>query len=222
MPVEAWKSLFDWGAIILIFLTFAFGVGALYTGNTISDRQEERLRQFDKGLTDAKTDLGKQQVLASDAASRVAGLEKDAADAKTEMAKQQTRAATAEKALLELQQRLAHRRISKSDHDKFVVALLPYRGSVVVLTKLLADSEAAQFGDDIIAVLTDAKWHITLSVKGQMTPPPYGLTCSVDDRSAAGKALMTLLGALPTANIKHAPRIDGPVAEIVVGLKPPA
>jgi hypothetical protein len=61
MSVEALKSFFDVGTVILLFLTFAFGAGVLITGNIINGRQAVQLRQFDKGLTEAKTELAKSQ-----------------------------------------------------------------------------------------------------------------------------------------------------------------
>src|SRR5215469_12992487 len=85
MTVEGAKSIFDWGTVILAFLTFAFGAGVLITGNIINKQQAEKQRQFDKDLTSAK-----EQLVASS----------------TEMAKQQERAATAEKELLELKEKL--------------------------------------------------------------------------------------------------------------------
>jgi hypothetical protein len=220
MPVEWWKSFFEFGGVVLLFLTFAFGAGFMLTGKVVNERQERQLRQFDKDLTDAKTALGKQQERAANADAQVAGLEQDAVDAKTEMARQQARAATAERSLLELQQRLAHRRISKSDHDKLVASLRQYRGSAVNLTKL-GDSEAAQFADDLVAVLSDARWHVTLSIIGTLSPPRYGLMCSVDTNSSAGRSLATVLRTLPTADVKTASH-QGFIAEIFVGLKPPA
>lgn len=81
MSLEAWKSFFDIGALVLLFLTFAFGAGILITGNIINKRQGEQLRQFDKGLTDAKTELGKQQERAAKAEERVALAEQHSAEA---------------------------------------------------------------------------------------------------------------------------------------------
>ena len=46
MPVEVWKSLFDWATVVLLFLTFAAGAGALWTGNIINAHQEEKLRNL--------------------------------------------------------------------------------------------------------------------------------------------------------------------------------
>ncbi len=51
MTVEGLKTVFDWIAVILLFLTFAAGFGVLITGNIINKRQEQQLRQFDRDLT---------------------------------------------------------------------------------------------------------------------------------------------------------------------------
>jgi septal ring factor EnvC (AmiA/AmiB activator) len=123
MTVEGWKSLFDWGTVILLFLTFAFGAGALITGGILGKQEEEKSRQFEKDLTEAKTKLVEQQERTAAADSRVAGLETDAANAKGEMAKQQARAANAERALLELQQSLADRDISSQQRDRMLKVL---------------------------------------------------------------------------------------------------
>lgn len=61
MSVDAWKSLCDVGTVVALFLAFAFGVGVWFTGNIINEKQAEQLRQFDKSLTEAKTELAKQQ-----------------------------------------------------------------------------------------------------------------------------------------------------------------
>ncbi len=228
MSLETWKSFFEIGGVILLFLTFVFGAGLVLATNRLNVRQAAQLREFDQKLTDAKTELGKQQERAANADARVAGLEADAADSKAaqqlvelELSTQQERAAKAEKALLELQQRLAHRRISTSDHEILVASLRPYPGSVVEVVKL-GDSEAAQFADDIIAVLSEAKWVVRVSTVGLMSPPTYGLVCSVDTESSAGRSLVTVLQMFHPAEVRNsAPRV-GVIGRIVVGLKPPA
>jgi len=67
MSVEWWKSIFDWSAVIFIGGSFVTGAGALITGNIIAKRQESRLHKFDKDLTDARIELGKQQERAANA-----------------------------------------------------------------------------------------------------------------------------------------------------------
>src|SRR5690242_12571246 len=53
MPVEAWKSFFDWATVILIGLTVISGAGALVTGNTISKRQEQQLADAGRRAAEA-------------------------------------------------------------------------------------------------------------------------------------------------------------------------
>lgn len=223
MPVESlefWKNLFEIFGVVLLLLTFIAGAGVLGFSRKLNAVQREQLRQFDKRLTDAKLELGIQQERAANADSRVAGLEQDVANAKTEMAKQQTRAANAELALLQLQTRLAHRRISPDEQAELAAKLRPYAGSIVAVTKL-GESEAAQFADDLVAVFHAAEWQVQLSNVGTVSPPRYGLACLVDESSPAGKALAKILGDLPTANITSV-KLNGAVAVIIVGLKPPA
>ncbi len=219
MSMEAWKTVFEIGGVILLFLTFVFGAGAVLTTNRLNKRQAAQLRQFDKQLTAAKLELASQQERTANADARVAGLEKDAANAKSEMAKQQTRAANAEKALLKLQQRLEPRRISRAQHGRFVAALRPYAGSTLALTKL-GDLEAGTFADDILSVLADAGWHVNLRIVGVMGPPAYGLKCSINEQSRAGESLATVMGQLPTAAVEP-DRGTSLIANIIVGLKPP-
>lgn len=61
MSVESWKSIFDAVAVLAAAITFLAGLGALCTGNILNKRQAAQIRQFDSELTDAKTDLVKQQ-----------------------------------------------------------------------------------------------------------------------------------------------------------------
>lgn len=47
MSVESWKAFFDVGTVVLLFLTFAFGFGVLFTGNIVNTRQAEEIRRQD-------------------------------------------------------------------------------------------------------------------------------------------------------------------------------
>lgn len=136
-----------------------------------------------------------------------------------EAAQQRERAAKAERDLLELQQRLAWRRVSQKEHGEFVAALKPFAGSVVEVTKL-GEAEAGQFADDLFKMLTDAKWKVSLDSSGYVSPPPYGLQCIVNDTTPAGKALAAILKSLPTATVASNPKLPT-VATIIVGLRPP-
>ncbi|HUV69809.1 MAG TPA: hypothetical protein VMW15_09130 [Terracidiphilus sp.] len=67
MTVEFWKSFFDLGALLLLLLTFAFGVGAWFTGNIINRRQAEQIRKFETTLTASQADLAREQGKAAEA-----------------------------------------------------------------------------------------------------------------------------------------------------------
>jgi|GEM_PF-2579543 hypothetical protein len=67
MTVETWKAIFDWGTVVLLGFTFVFGAGALITGGILSERQEKQALQFEKDLTEAKTNLSEQQERAANA-----------------------------------------------------------------------------------------------------------------------------------------------------------
>jgi hypothetical protein len=134
-----------------------------------------------------------------------------------ETAQQRERAAKAEHDLLALQQRLAWRRIGLREHSEFVAALKPFAGAAVEVTKL-AEAEAGQFADDLM--LTDAKWNVSLNMSGYVSPPPYGLKCSINDATPAGKALASVLKSLPAATVESNPKLPI-VATILVGLRPP-
>lgn len=147
MSVENWKSLFDWGTVILLFLTFAFGAGALITGNIIGKQQEGKSRLFEKDLTEAKTRLGAQET--------------DAANAKAEMAKQQTRAAEAEKALLELQQRLADRHVTVQQRETMIKMLKGHDQEHVIVQSLISGGrEALQYASELAAIFREAGWDV--------------------------------------------------------------
>ena len=136
-----------------------------------------------------------------------------------EASQQRERAAKAERDLLELQQRLAWRRISPTEYSEFVAALKPFAGSAVEVTKL-GEAEAGQFADGLLKMLTDSKWNVSLNMIGYVSPPPYGLQCVVNETTPAGKALASILKSLPTAIVKSNPKLPI-VATILVGLRPP-
>jgi hypothetical protein len=123
--------------------------------------------------------------------------------------------------VLNLQKRLAWRRITQEQHDRFVPILNPYPRSVVRINGMgNGDLESETFAKDIDRLLRDAGWDVTLDFSNVSLPAPIGLDCRVDERGAAGKALTKVLNDLPTAAISPT-QYTGAVALIRVGLKPP-
>ena len=131
MPIEWWKSFFEIGGVVLLFLTFAFGAGFVITGKIVGERQEEKLRLFDKDLTAAKTELVKQQALA----------------------------ATAERNLLELQQRMKPRHLTEKQAADFVDALKRYRHGVIDFGYTSAGGdETFDFAKQFLPLFKKAGW----------------------------------------------------------------
>ena len=130
MSVEALKSFFDIGTVILLFLTFAFGAGVLVTGSIINSRQDKQLRQFDKDLTDAKTELGKQQ----------------------------ERAALAERSLLQLKESLKDRELSDAQFDALVESLKPFAGQEFDVIAFWDNAESVSIGNRVVSALRKSGW----------------------------------------------------------------
>ena len=187
MTVEGLKVIFDWIAVILLFLTFAAGVGVLITGNIINERQGQQLRQFDKDLTGAKTELSKQQERAADADARVAGLEQDAASAKTEMAKQQARAATAERSLLELRQKIKGRTLTAEQKQEFIALTKNIPKGPLSVTAMDGDPESIAFAKQLVAMFKDAGWNPDFGSITLVGATPVGLDLTVPSKAPVGQ-----------------------------------
>ena len=246
MSVEWWKSFFEIGGVVLLFLTFAFGAGFVLTGKIVSQRQETQLRQFDKDLTDAKNDLVKQQERAAKAeqdaayakttaaqtSERATILEKDAAEANAtqkrveiDLARQQEKTATAERALLQLQRRMEPRRISADQRARLVEILSNGPKGKVSINCVLGDAEGQAFADDIDSVLKASGWDnsgVNQGVYSGGNPVGFGIVV----RSAidAPPYAVTLQRAFFSIGIPMAgaEKLDVPegAVEILVGNKP--
>lgn len=201
---KKWVKMFELFVIIGVAgELLADGAIFLFSAHlqTISDTE---VAQLNKEAGDARRAAGEAERGAAEANQRAKALE--------------VQGETLRRQNLELEIRLAHRHITKEQHDKFVKALEPYKGAAVDLVKL-GDSEAADFANEIVAVLEDSGWNVGLELTGNMSPPRYNLMCSVNESSEAGKALALVLKSLPTAIVESNPKL-ALTAAIVVGLKP--
>ncbi len=175
MSLESWKSVFDWVALIAVFVTFAFGVGALWTGNIISHRQVERLRRFDSDLTAAKSDLAKQQERAAKAEASIATAEQHSAEANAKaegfradiakanesamQAKAQVAEATAEaaRANLELARVKMPRSLNEEQKER-VARILDRFPNTQFAFVVFSDPESLALLNDIDSALQKTSW----------------------------------------------------------------
>jgi hypothetical protein len=158
--LEFWKNAFEIAGVVLLLLTFIAGAGVLGFSRKLNLVQADKVRQFDKGLTDAKIDLGKQQERAGELESENLSLKTDLEKAKIEAAKAQ----------LELRRYIDHvdrktgpRRL---DRERFLEQLKNKPTGSAFVTYKPEDIEAYQFATAISSMLQTAGWN---------APPPCHL-----------------------------------------------
>ena len=134
MGVEGLKIVFDWAAVILLFLTFAAGVGVLITGNVINKRQSRELQEF--------------------------RLRIEAEQQKT--AKAQQDAAEAQKLLAQSLTRFVRRSGDRiADFNKLVEAFKDKPKGVMEVRYKDDDSEAKKFSEDIERAFQSIGWAVS-------------------------------------------------------------
>ncbi|HTU44426.1 MAG TPA: hypothetical protein VMF91_05160 [Bryobacteraceae bacterium] len=192
-------------------MAFAFGAGVWFTSNIINERQAAQLRQFDKDLTGAKSELGKQQ----------------------------ERAANAERSLLELRERIKPRHLTDKEAAAFVAALRTHPGGTSDFgTTIGGGDEAANFAKQLLPLFRQAGWkapedisgttnHLDIQVVGIGILTPG--TETPDHRAATPyvrltPALMALRDAFRSVGMEAQfiawhPK-TGDVPEVVIGSKP--
>jgi hypothetical protein len=199
--LEWWKSAFEIGGVALLLLTFFAGFGALWFSRQLNAVQAEKLRQFDSGLTDAKTKLGEQQERAAKADARVAGLEKDASDAKTELGKQQERTADAELRLLELQESISWRNPDRALIPQLVPPLQIFANQRYVIISDVTNVEENNVTSWLVILLGTSNWRLeTAQSASELRFPATNIVLWVsptapDSVLAAARALVPALEA---------------------------
>lgn len=226
MSLESWKSFFEVGGLILLFLTFVFGAGALITASRLNTIQAKQLSEL--------------RLRAAEATDRATKNEQEAARLAKEAEDERI-------ARLELEARVGWRRLGPSAQSEIAAHLGAFAGEPALVAYDLNNLEASFFASDIVVTLHAAKWEVAerLGVLGQ----PEGLSplepdgrvatgvlvwCTADERSRrAASALVEqlvshgfdavispdksiLLGANPSptrvvVSVEHKP--DGPQGE---------
>lgn len=122
MSLEGWKALFDAASVILLFLTFVSGAGALFISNRINVIQTKELEDFRLRIE------GEQQ--------KTAKVQREAAEAQLALRKYVDNVA-------------AHQRPRLLDFKKFVASLKDKPKSTITILYSPNDSEAYTFAGHI-------------------------------------------------------------------------
>lgn len=97
--LEWWKSAFEIGGVALLLFTFIAGAGVVWFSRKLNSIQAQQLQQFDKDLTDAKTELGKQEERAAVAERELKGVDTKTEGFRLAIAEANERAAKAQESL---------------------------------------------------------------------------------------------------------------------------
>lgn len=212
---EFWKSLFEAFGVVLLGATFVAGLGFWYFGRRVNEFQTERLRKFDKDLTDAKSKLVVQEERAASAELQLEKVKQDSGNAlkdaaianqrageasrRAEELKQQnleteSRLETERKTRLELEKSLSPRELpiilegGKTNFD----SLKPFAGMQVIFD-VLPDAEALRAAGAIRQILEMAGWKtIQFTPRGDIN---IGYFDGVMIESLPGPELMQAIGS---------------------------
>jgi len=160
-----------WNTAIIVLMV---GVAVVATGLVVAQqkafRTADALAAATGQLSALKEGIANQKIsaaglIASQADARSTQLQKDnlieqgkVAGLQANAATQQARAAAAEKSLLELQEKLRYRGISKEQHDAFLRATEGTPRGVVEISALSGDPESIAYAESLRTLLVDAGW----------------------------------------------------------------
>ncbi len=173
MTVEDVKTVFDWAVVCLAGLTFVSIAVVLITGNIINKRQAAQLREFDQGLTTAKTELGKQQ----------------------------ERAAKAERSLLALREHLQPRQLSPEQKESIRHALEGMEPREVHISAVVGTQDGTLFGLELAAALNSGGWKASFGGQEASGGELRGIALIMKDTSNPPAGSSQLQNALSAAGL---------------------
>lgn len=224
MSLESWKTIFEIGGVILLFLTFVFGTGAVLVGKRINSLQAKQLQQFNIDLSkqqeraaNAERDAAEAKSTASEASDRTLALESDAANAKE-------RAAKAEKALLELQRRIEPRRVSPEQQARLISVLSSAPNGAVSISCVVGDAEGCALARQIADILSASGYPQPNLDQGMWDRNPTGLSIIVHSVATAPPYAAAIQQAFFSIGLpmggREDPRTSDRTVKILVGNKP--
>jgi hypothetical protein len=167
---ETWKLGFEILGICAVAVSVICGAIALFLGNKINHAQAIELRQLNRGVADAQTELAKQQMRAARAEQDTADAKKAASDAdakaegfRLDIAKANERAALANQKAEE--ERLARVRIEErmkprsfKPSPEAISALKAYKGTEYTFLSVFGDEESIVLLRQLDGILLSAGW----------------------------------------------------------------
>ena len=197
MTLEFWNTIFQWGAVGLVALTFVFVAGAVWTGNLINERQAQQLQTMESEFSRLQSSFGQQQARAGGAAAP--------ADAPPR----------------------APRTLDAAARARLLESLRQVRpeGPLEIRFVSGGTNEPAAFARALADVIEEAGWPLGGDSSGApVGAPPVGVLIRVSERGSiparAGALENALAQAGIAARLERLPTIDDGAVELMIGLQP--
>jgi hypothetical protein len=171
--IREFKRKRSWGPICIIAggLLITVGVAGELVVQNVASRQETALRKAnDELFTDLNTEAAKARKDAGDAIERASVIEKEAARLSKEAEDERM-------ARVELERKVAWRRIFKSEQPKAASGIKRFAGQSALISCSATDQEAKSFSADIAAILHQAGWDVPEPLENigmHEGPAPFG------------------------------------------------
>jgi hypothetical protein len=203
MTLDELYTYLQLGSAILLGLTFLVGSGAIFAGHFVNKRQSLKISAAGQIAAQAGAVAAKAGADAAAANVRSKLLE-------IEAGKQRERAAKAEKELLELQQRLAPRRLTAEQQRTLASKLRPFSGARGNFVVSGDDVEITSLSNQILASFKDAGWIFGFFVGTDPSRSVSGILVEIaaDADGPTKAAAETLASALLAENLSvRGPRV---------------
>lgn len=162
MTLDSWNSLLQTSSVVLLFLTFAVGAGAVITSRKIALREQSRLANAEQGTAEANKKAAEAAEGTARAAADAAAANERTVRLELETAQQREKAAIAERALLEVQERIKPRRLTDANRVALIAALRQANPKgLVTVNCVLGDGEGFAFATQVDETLKAAGWTTT-------------------------------------------------------------
>ena len=196
MTLEFWNTVFQWGAVGLVALTFVFVAGAVWTGNLINERQAEQLQAMETEFARLQSSFGQRQ-------SRAAGPSAAPGDATP----------------------LPPRTLDAAARARLLDSLRQVRpeGPLEIRFVSGGSNEPAAFARALADVIEEARWPLGGDSSGApVGEPPVGVLVRVGERGPVPARAEALQNALRQAGIdaglERLPAIADGAVELMIGL----
>ena len=207
---NVWQTIYTIALVITVVATIFISMFA----SRLTKKMQHEIAQSNE--TAAKSNA-----IAANAKQRTEEIQAENLGIKAENLKLAIRWEEERKARLELERRLADRFLT-SDQERIISnAIRPHVGQKISVAIVKTD-EAKSYGDQLIKLLGDSKWVVSLYYEGFASPPPSGIILRISPQ--ASTAVQSLISAFEKAGIKPMllkyPSQSADSVQLIVGAKP--